>query len=83
MTIEGIKKLKHSIGLDVQKPKRGKYVAYRNYYDAGNTSDADLDQMVEEGYALTHHGHNHWYCVSEKGIKMLEELMGIKIVDSK
>ena len=80
MTIEGIKKLKHSIGLDVQKPKRGKYVTNRNYYDAGKEKDPDLEQMVEEGYALVHYGHHNWYCVSEKGVNLLAEIIGIKIV---
>ena len=33
INIEMIRKLKHALGFDNIKPKRGKFSAYRNYYN--------------------------------------------------
>ena len=80
MKQKGLIKLKKCIGL-TRKPKKGVFVAKRNYYDAGKEPDPDLEEMVKKGYALVHHGKSgHWYAVSDEGLRTMEVVLDIKIV---
>lgn len=87
MTVESIRKMKHALGFDNIKPKSGKFEAYRNYYDAGQKKDADWEESVREGYAERVAGNSvyrgWWYRVTPAGIKMLEEITGLKIIETK
>lgn len=45
-----IREMQHCIGLDYEKPKRGKYEAYRNYCYC-SVPDTTWDYLVKIGYA--------------------------------
>ena len=84
LTESQIRKMQHSLGMDNKKPKRGKYEAYRNYYNSSN-DDPDLEELVKIGYVTKRNGSGSfsgvWYHVSESGIKYLEGVMKLKITE--
>lgn len=86
LTASQIKKMQHALGMDSKKPKRGKYEAYRNYYNS-SIDNPELEELVQIGYMIKRSGSAHlpgvWYHVSDNGIKYLEDLMNLKITESK
>ena len=87
INLEGVRKMKHALGFDNVSPKRGKFSAYRNYYDSGGKQDPDWDEMVEQGYAKRGEGtgcyKGWWYSVTPEGIKLLEGIVGVRIVETR
>ena len=87
ITVEQIGNMKHAIGFDQRRVKRGKYEAYRNYYTTP-APHAGWEELVEKGYAEKHPfpqgvGENPMmYRVTQKGIETLGGILGIKIVDT-
>jgi hypothetical protein len=89
ITTEQLNLMKHAIGLDrpKAKPKRGKYTAYRNYYCSYEKNE-DWEYLVGQDLATAHKGDPElypasiFYHVSEKGIKLMEIVLGFKIVES-
>lgn len=80
MTLEQINNMKHCIGYDRKHVKRGKYEAYRNYFNVGDSKDDSWDELVTEGYARQYERFDQIiYCVSEKGMKLLESILDIQI----
>lgn len=82
MTVDQINDMKHCIGYEQRNVKRGKYIAYRNYYNTGGERELGWDELVEQGYA------NHWqrfdqhyYCLVQKGFDYLQEILGVKITE--
>ena len=84
--MEQIDDMKHCIGYEPKKVKRGKYVAYRNYYTTGD-DHAGWDDIVKAGLAEKYsfpHGigdNPRCYSLNEQGIKFLSNLLGCKIVE--
>lgn len=79
-----IENMKHCIGFDRKKVKRGKYEAYRNYY---TTPDNDLywDGLMDMGLAHKRYysdgvGDNpQCYWLSDKGFEFISRLLEVKI----
>lgn len=88
ITLKQIENMKHAIGFQRDRVKRGKYIAFRNYY---TTNDINLswENLVEFGYATRrklngHVGDNgQVYFVAKKGFELLERLFEVKIVVDK
>ena len=75
--------MKHALGFDHITPKRGVIESYRNYYQTSDR-DADWEEAVAAGYAKVREGdgsfdRGFWYGVTEQGIEMLEQIIGLKI----
>ena len=69
------KVMKHFIGLDYEKPKKGIYTAYRNRWNGG--ADPDIAFLLRHRYAESYAP--NWYRLSVEGIRALETLLDIKI----
>jgi hypothetical protein len=86
ITVAQIANMKHCIGFRGDRVKRGKYVAYRNYFTTADDNES-WDDLVSRGMAnkRPHHygvGKNpQVYSLSEKGIEFLAKLLGVKIVE--
>jgi len=86
LTVEQIDNMKHAIGFDQKKVKRGKHGAYRNYYTTCKPHDG-WETLVETGYAIKFPfsrgvGENPMmYSVSKNGMEALEKILGIKITE--
>ena len=78
--------MKHAIGLDNTKSKRKTYTAYRNYFCTYGGSD-EWESLVKLGVAKSNVGNQEiypnsvFYHVSEDGLRMMEEILGFKIVE--
>ena len=85
--MEQIDDMKHCIGYDPKKVKRGKYEAYRNYYTTSG-DHAGWDNIVAAGLADKRafpHGigdNPQCYSLNEQGIKFLSDLLGCKIIET-
>ena len=90
ITIHQLELMKHAIGLDQTKakPKRGKYTAYRNYFNTSGKNE-EWAALVKLGVAKSNVGNQEiypnsvFYHVSEDGLRMMEENLGFKIVECK
>lgn len=81
LTIKQIENMKHAIGFDLTKIKRGKYSAYRNYFTTSGL-DKSWDDLVNKGYAqVGNFGKGKWYSVSQDGIKALETIYEVNITE--
>lgn len=86
MDTETIEEMRHAIGLDYSKPKRGKYKAYRNYcmYTAPHSI---WEKLVQKGYAEYRHekkpgwipNESYWYYLTRTGLDLMETMIGAKI----
>lgn len=86
-TIEQIDLMKHAIGLDDSKPKRGRYSAYRNYFITVKKEEP-WERLVERGYAASQEDYRNGqyyvcYSVTRKGMNILERIMEIIIREDK
>jgi len=82
ITLNQFDLMKHAVGLDQvdAKPKRGKYTAYRNYFCTYG-KDTEWEALVECGAAISKIGDPAvYYWVSEEGMRMMENVLGFKIV---
>lgn len=76
--------MKHALGLDQRnaKPKRGKCTAYRNYFCTSGKSD-EWEELVSLKLATSHTDNpSMYYHVSDNGLRLLEEILGFKIIES-
>lgn len=81
MTVDHIELMKHCIGYTQRSVKRGKYEAYRNFYNSGEERDPAWDELVAEGLAKQFiRFEQYFYCLTEKGIELLERILEVKIV---
>lgn len=87
VTLKQIDYMKHCIGYEKDKVKRNKYSVWRNYFTTSET-DEDWDGLVRLGLAINEPFTNgigdnpQVYYVSKEGLKLLERLLEIKIVES-
>lgn len=80
---EQIRLMKHAIGFDIKKIKRGKYVAWRNYFCSYSKSE-DWEKLVNAELASKEEREKAvYYFVEDKGFRKLEEIFEIKIVEAK
>lgn len=81
---EQVELMLHCIGYTPQRVKRGKYIAFRNYFTT-NGPRWDWDRLVEYGYAEVEPFSKgcspdaKMYSVTRKGMDFLEGITGIKI----
>lgn len=78
-----INKMKHAIGFDRSKAKRGKYEAYRNYYSTCD-DDAQWEELVGMGLAgkrTTAITPDIIYYVSAAGMQFIGEMMGVTVTE--
>lgn len=68
--------MQHCIGLDNEKPKRGRYFPYRNYYETGNEHPM-WEALIEKGLALK--TSNGVYALTPQGMACLSGVLGIHI----
>lgn len=76
LTISQIDKMKHAIGYARHYVKRGKYVAYRNYYACG-TENRDFQYLVFWG--LAYESSQYYFHITKLGAEILGEILGVKI----
>ena len=87
VTLKQISNMKHCIGFKGSSVKRRKYVAYRNYYTTPD-NDKGWDELVSLELAIKWPFGNgcgknpQCYCVSKKGIELLERLLECKITET-
>lgn len=84
LSIEQINKMKHAIGLNVARPNsKRRYVAYRNFYDAGENPNKEWEELVELKLAIRRNSRiskSIIYYVSKEGLLYLSDLLGISII---
>lgn len=81
ITPQQIELMKHAIGFKQDKVKRGKYIAWRNYFVATNPND-EWDIIVKNGLAVKRFKDNQIvYFVSKEGMNLLARMLSIKIVE--
>lgn len=84
ITVDQLHLMKHAIGYKADKVKNGRYEAYRNHYTVSGP-DAEWDALVGQNLAFkclfrpTGSNRITSYYVSEKGLKLLEKILGIRI----
>lgn len=80
-----IHKMKHAIGFDISRVKRGKYTAFRNYYSCED--NAEWNELVYHGLARKRVDPfcktDVIYHVTQDGMDYLSKLIGVKIVEDK
>lgn len=76
LTISQINKMKHAIGYEKSYVKRGKYIAYRNYYACG-AENRDFDYLVFWG--LAYESSPYYFHITKLGAEILGGILGIKI----
>lgn len=83
VVVSQIRIMKHAIGLGYSNPDRkGVYVPYRNYYDAGTNPNKEWEGLVELGLAVKRDStisSSTIYHVSKKGLEFLSDVLGITI----
>ncbi len=81
LTPSQVKKMRHALGMDKGKKLAPKYEAYRNYYTTG--ADPEWETLVDNGFALKRPdpfcSKDVVYHVTEEGLNILSEYLGIKI----
>ncbi len=84
LSIGQINKMKHAIGLNVSRPdSKKRYVAYRNFYDAGENPNKEWEELVEFKLATRRYSNiskSIIYHVSKEGLLYLSDLLGISII---
>lgn len=84
ISIKQIDKMKHCIGFEISKVKRGKYVAYRNYYTMPDIN-SEWEELVNKGLAMRDkyiHGcgtNPQIYSLTVEGINLVQSITGVKI----
>jgi len=74
--------MKHAIGFRREKVKRGKYIAWRNYFCCYGGSK-DWDHLVSLGFAIVDRDRAgaDYYFVTAEGLELLASVLEIKIVE--
>lgn len=84
LSAEQVELMCHCIGYKQKRVKRGRYIAFRNYFTT-NGSRWEWDKLVEYGYAVVSpfpQGGSpaaKMYSVTRKGMDFLERVTGVKI----
>ena len=79
LSISQIDKMKHAIGYERRKVKRGVYEAYRNYYSVTG-ENSDWEQLYDLGMAfICPQEKMTFYGLTEAGFDTLEKILDVKI----
>lgn len=82
--LEQIKAMKHALGWDNKNIKNGKFKPYRNYYYSPLSGDAweNWTKLAYGDFAklYRHNEDGAYFAVTTEGIKYLEELFNITII---
>ena len=84
--LDQIGDMKHCIGFDHKRVKRGKYEAYRNYFTTPDDNES-WDDIVKAGLADKRpfpHGtgsNPQYYSLNQQGIEFLSRVLGCKIAE--
>lgn len=85
LSLVQIELMKHAIGFDSTKIKRGKYEAYRNRYLSNELLNDDWEYLVKKGLAEKRntfpHNNSTLFFVSDLGLKYLGELFDCTITE--
>lgn len=83
--VEQLDLMKHAIGMDAVKTKRGVYTAYRNRYITYQKCEP-WEHLVKCGYATVYNEQpegdallQYVYSVTRAGMDFIERVLGIKI----
>ena len=76
LTVSQIDKMKHALGYERISAKRGKYVAYRNYYSC-SAENRDFEYLVFWG--LAYESSPYYFHITKLGAEILGEILGIEI----
>lgn len=85
-----IREMKHCIGLDYKRPKRGKYEAYRNYY-ALTAPNHIWEHLVSIGYATCDVQYQkgmippkqYYYSLTQAGLDFMGAVTGCTITEGR
>ncbi|GKU79811.1 hypothetical protein [Paenibacillus sp. L3-i20] len=82
ITLNQIDEMKHCIGYDKKHVKRGKYRAYRNYFNNGDEQCPSWEELVSKGYAKQFKQFDAIiYCLTDAGKLLLEKILDVKITE--
>lgn len=86
LTLDQINNMKHAIGFVGGKVRRGKFKAYRNYHTTSKPNERWRELVkggLATGFPFPQGGGENpiMYHVSDKGFKVLEEILEIQIVE--
>lgn len=76
LNISQIDKMKHALGYERSSVKRGKYVAYRNYYACGS-ENRDFQYLVFWGLAFE--SSPYYFHITKLGAEILGKILSVKI----
>ena len=76
--INMINKMKHSIGFDREKIKKGKFFFSRNHYSIDFCEDLELAVFYK--LAEKHKGLSRYYSLTQKGLDMLSEILDCELI---
>ena len=81
LSVQDILNLKHMIGYDINRVKRGKYIAWRNRYYCSSPADnferlrrLNICGSYEDGRSIV-------YYLTEHGFEVLGKILGVKIIE--
>ena len=78
-----IKVMKHALGFRRDKVKRGKYIAWRNYFCSYEPCE-QWEKLVNLGLAVKSlRDKAIYYFVTDEGLKMLSSVLEIQIIEDK
>lgn len=75
--------MKHAIGFNISKVKKGEFVSFRNFYDC--KEDAEWEELVCQGLAKKgpdplYSGYVVYH-LTQDGKELLSEILSVKIVN--
>lgn len=78
-----LEKMEHAIGFRFDRVKRGKYIAFRNYFAAPRSDDNDWIHLTNIGYAEQGEVTQNciMYHVTRAGMDFIESVTGVTIVE--
>lgn len=89
ITIYQLNLMKHAIGFKRDKVKRGKYIAWRNYFCSYEPCEP-WDKLVSLGMAVKSTQEKSgcfdsavYYSVTHEGIEVLSDVLEVQIVEDK
>lgn len=78
ITTEHIDKMRHCIGLERYRAKRGKYIPHCNCY-ASHVPLPQWEYLVDCGYATARIDKAYTYALTRRGMDVLGMVLGIEI----
>lgn len=81
VTTEQVRLMKHTIGFEQRRVKRGKYEAFRNYFCAGREMP-EFEDLITKGLAVKDiRQEQTYYFLTDKGINLVAFITGVRITE--